>query len=118
MKLPKTDSFYQFTAIYIFLFSVISWAYADIRAALSCLFGGVFGVLLFWLMDVAAKGFLKKKSVAITGSVIVFKYAILGIILYFAMNSELVHQAGFLIGFLSFIPGSVFWVLKVNKTKR
>lgn len=86
------------------------------RAALSMLFGGAFGVLIFGLMDVAAKGFLKKKSVAITGSVIVFKYAILGIILYIAMNSKIVHQAGFLIGFLSFIPGSVFWVLKVKKT--
>lgn len=118
MNLPDTKSFYQFTTVYIVLFTVISWAYVDLRAALSCLFGGVFGVLLFWLMDVAAKGFLKKKSVAIAGSVIVFKYAILGIILYFAMNTEMVHQAGFLIGFLSFIPGSIFWVLKVNKTQR
>ena len=116
MQLPNTKSFYQVTFLYILISCVISWVYGDIRIARSCAFGGVFGVLIFWLMDVVAKGFLRKKSVAITGSVIVFKYAILGIILYFAMNSKMVHPAGFLIGFLSFIPGSIFWVLKVKKT--
>ena len=116
IELPKTRSFYISTVLTSATIAVILYTYIDLRAALSSLLGGLFGTLMFWFIEMIARGFLQKKSVAITGSVIVFKYAILGIILYFALKSDSVHKVSFLIGFLSFVPGSIFWVLKIKKT--
>lgn len=90
------------------------WA-RDLYAASSCLLGGMFSSFLILTLGIITQGFLGKKSVAIAGSVIVFKYAIFGIFLYAVISIDSIHNMAFLSGFLSFLPATVIWVFKLKK---
>ena len=94
--------------------SIIYAAQKDLYAALSALIGGVFSSFLILTLGIVAQGFLGKKSVALAGSVIVFKYAIFGIFLYAVVTTKAIHNMAFMCGFLSFLPATIVWVLKIR----
>jgi len=87
----------------------------DERGALSALVGGIMALLIVHFSIVVSRSFLLKKSVAFAGGVIVFKYAIFGVILYFAFAHLKLTLSGFMVGFLSLIPGLLFLVLAEKK---
>lgn len=68
--------------------------------------------LLLWSWE---RIFLKK-SIALAVSVIVFKYAILGAIIYIAMVRGQMDPIGFTIGLSTVVPAMVFFAFK-NKEK-
>lgn len=80
-------------------------------------FGLLTAGLSFFFIELTSRGLLIKKSVAFTGLAIVFKYAILGMILYFVVTSSAVHKGAFLVGFSSFIPGAIVWIWSLRNAQ-
>ena len=77
------------------------------RQILSTALGvAVIGLSLISLVWAWERIFLKK-SIALAVSVIVFKYAILGTVIYIALNSQHVDELWFMIGLLSALPAVV-----------
>ena len=94
--------------------AIFGYSYG-LYAALSGLLGGIFSGFLILSLAIVAQGFLGKKSVALAGSVIVFKYAIFGIFLYAVITTQSIHNVAFMCGFLSFLPATIAWILKFQK---
>lgn len=90
----------------------------DERGALSVIIGGILATLVQYFSATFSKALLHKKSVAIAGGVIVFKYAIFGIIIWFISSHELLTPLGFMIGFLSLIPSLFLVGLVENQALR
>jgi hypothetical protein len=103
--LVKLIKQYSFVAVSTALFALVFGAFGAERAALSCLLGGLFAILIQYFSITVTRAVLQKKSVAFAGFVIVFKYAIFGIILWFCLSNFELHPVSFLVGFLSLIPG-------------
>lgn len=116
-NLTNTYSYYLVLgALLAFLGASIFWG-VDKQWALSASFGLITAGLSFFFIELTTRGLLIKKSVAFTGLAIVFKYAILGMILYFVVTSSAVHKGAFLVGFSSFIPGAITWIWSLRKAR-
>ena len=99
---------YAFVAVATAAIALIFMATGKERAALSCLLGGTLATLVQYFSITLSKAVFEKNSVAIALGVIVFKYAIFGIILWLALSSIALDPMGFFAGFLSLIPGLYF----------
>jgi hypothetical protein len=116
-NVPKTRAYYFAMGVLAALLAGIMAVVSGERAALSVTMGVFSSGVMFFFIEWLARGLLLKKSVAITGSAIVFKYAILGFILYLVVTVDAVHKEAFLIGFSSFIPGAILWIWSLKKGK-
>lgn len=78
---------------------------------------GVIGLnlpLVFWSWG----RIFRKKSIALAGSVIVFKYAILGVIIYLVTSRPELDGGSFLIGLTSIVPTMVVFTLRNAKNSQ
>ena len=76
--------------------------------ALSSIIGGALSLFVLWFSLSVSRAVLNKKSFASAGIVIVFKYAIFGLILWQTSANGKLAPAGFFLGFLTLIPGLYF----------
>jgi len=89
------------------LFSVILYFTVGYEAALSCLFGGTVMVLNLGGLWLLWKLIFSKKSIALAVLVIIFKYVILGLILWNLNQIQWVRPLGFVLGLGSLLVGVV-----------
>lgn len=90
-------------ALLIFIYSLLGAialkAIYNNQAAISCLFAGMIMIVnlvgLFFIWRIV----FYKKSIALAVLVIIFKYLILGWLLWFLSESEWIHSIGFVVGF-------------------
>ena len=111
----------KFTAISSFvtavIFSIILYFASSFEAAISCLFGGtvmvvnLFGLWFLW------KLIFSKKSIALAVLVIIFKYLILGLILWNLNQIQWIRPLGFVLGLGSLMIGVVCAALFREKAK-
>lgn len=101
----------KFTATISFLtsvlLSVVLYFTSGLESAASCLFGGtvmvvnLFGLWFLW------KLIFSKKSIALAVLVIIFKYLILGLILWNLNQIQWIRPLGFVLGLGSLMVGVV-----------
>src|SRR6056297_1407563 len=71
-------------------------------------------IALIW----AWRRIIDKKSLVLAGSVIVFKYAILALVLYFSIALKWVDLVGFVIGMATVFPSIITWGYKENELRQ
>ncbi len=101
----------KFTAISSFvasvIFSIALYFTTGFESAISCMFGGtvmvvnLFGLWFLW------KLIFSKKSIALAVLIIIFKYLILGLILWNLNQIQWIRPMGFVLGLSSLLIGVV-----------
>ena len=98
------------------VFILATWLWAAPHNVLSVALGcGLIGLnlpVIFWSW---ARIFYKK-SIALAAGVIVFKYAILGVIIYLVTSRPELDSFSFLVGLVSIVPTMVWFTLRNAKT--
>ena len=97
-----------FTLIFSPLFYVLS---AEQHLVGYFIGGTLISINMAFLVLVGQRIFLKK-SIAQTITLIVFKYALLGVFIYRGMAHEAITQLGFILGVSTSVPSLVFFVIK------
>lgn len=108
-------------AIFTALFSIALYFYGGGEMAVSCLFGGtimvvnLLGIYLLWHLVFA------KKSIALAVFVIIFKYLILGAVLWNLASVAWIRPVGLVLGLSTLVLGILSTTLikvfvKTNKT--
>mgnify|MGYP001614170302 CR=1 FL=1 len=94
--------------IYTALAAWVAYFYFNLDFSLSILLGG-----LIMLLNLAALAYVwsrvfAKKSIALAVFIIIFKYVILGMILWGLSSAQWLKPAGFLVGITSLVVAVVF----------
>ena len=87
------------------IFSVILYFTSGLETAVSCLFGGTVMVLNLFGLWFLWKLIFSKKSIALAVLVIIFKYLILGLILWNLNQIQWIRPLGFVLGLGSLVIG-------------
>ncbi len=93
------------------LFSVLVLAMSDIYAALSMLLGCLTIFLSFISWGISMSMIFRKKFIALSLCIIVFKYAILGIIIYWVVRQGWMQLIWFILGIASFAITSLTYAI-------
>lgn len=117
--MKKNNELHLFFIIH-FLFTIIGMPYFyanyNLLNLISFVSGSFFSAFNVTLLIIVLKALFKKKSVALPVGVIVFKYAVLGIVLYTVAQKEFFNIIYFVVGLSILLPSSlVFSVLYVRK---
>lgn len=91
--------------------------YGAPSAAFSFISGSGLMLISFLLLYIGWRLIFKKKLVALAIMVIVFKYAILGIIIFTIVKLPWFHAEWFLIGVASFVLSALFFAFKESLKK-
>ena len=101
--------------IFSLIFTGSAWILAAPHKAMVVALGcGVIGLnlpLVFWSWS----RIFKKKSIALAAGVIVFKYAILGVIIYLVTSRPELDGGSLLVGLTSIVPTMVLFTLRNTK---
>lgn len=100
MKTPKVI---PYLIGIIVLFSLLLHRFYNLEQAVWCILGGLTMLLNWWVLVWAWKRIFLKKSIALAVSVIVFKYSILGFIVYYAVTATKERPIGFVVGLSSIV---------------
>jgi hypothetical protein len=87
------------------IFSMILYFTSGLETAVSCLFGGTVMVLNLFGLWFLWKLIFSKKSIALAVLVIIFKYLILGLILWNLNQIQWIRPLGFVLGLGSLLVG-------------
>jgi hypothetical protein len=116
-------TFRTHTLVLVVLASIL-WAFLGTLEAISFLLGGLLGFANFCLLFLLLKQIFEKKHVALASLIIVFKYAILGLIIYFLVVHTQIHVlwlgigVGSLLITLAFTGQSLEQLVKVRDEVR
>jgi hypothetical protein len=101
----------KFTAMSSFaasiILSIILFFTTGFETAISCLFGGTVMVVNLFGLSFLWKLIFSKKSIALAVLVIIFKYLILGLILWNLNQIQWIRPLGFVLGLGSLMIGVV-----------
>ena len=97
-----------FSALFIGGALLFASPHHAISVALGCAVIGFNLPLVFWSWS----RIFNKKSVALAAVIIVFKYAILGVIIYLVTSRPELDGASFLVGLISIVPTMSLFTLK------
>ena len=101
----------KFTAVSSFVaaafFSIVLYFTSGLQTAASCLFGGTVMILNLFGLWFLWKLIFSKKSIALAVLVIIFKYLILGLILWNLNQIQWIRPLGFVLGLGSLLIGVV-----------
>jgi hypothetical protein len=92
-------------ALFTLILSLVCFFVFNVDTGLSCLFGGalmminMLGLALLWRL------IFSKKSIALAILVIIFKFLILGLILWNLRQAEWIKPIGFVLGLSSLVLG-------------
>ena len=108
-KLLRSALFWQLNMAIIFGLGLLMAN--GLYAALSCLLGSFLVGANFLVLIWGWQRIFLKKTIALAVGVIVFKYAILGLIIYLVISLKKVDELGFLLGLGTSFPTVIIFAL-------
>ena len=99
------------------IFVILAFYFFGFQQSQSTLFGCAIGGLNLFLILWTWERIFSKKSIALAVGVIVFKYAILGWIIYFATKADWLNLVWVVVGFSAILPSLVLWGILANKKR-
>lgn len=107
----------KFLLIFPVLTIVFNYVFGELQWNLPILVGAALMLVNIVLLTWAWRRIFIKKSIALAVSVIVIKYAIIGLLVFKLAQKETFEMAGFLIGLTSVLPSMLLAAVMDHKNK-